>query len=278
MACPPPLRIGYVPEHFSAPLHFARIHFALSATLIPFPSGTGHMVSSLRANELDIAIGLAEGFVTALANPPPTSSSPDEPQPFKLVGTYVETPLCWAISTGVNRHDISSIDQLRRKKLGVSRIGSGSYVMGFVLADQMGWLPNKDKPRDSEIEETPFSEILPLQTFSQLRSAVNDGVADFFLWEHFTSKRYYDLGHIKRIGEIYTPWSSWKIAARDEVVEEGGGSGLGGGGGDSRLEDFFKKLNQGVKYFEENGEEAVRFISEEMDYGEGDARSWMQGV
>ena len=35
-----PLRIGFVPEHFSTPLHFAQKHFGLEATLIPFPSGT----------------------------------------------------------------------------------------------------------------------------------------------------------------------------------------------------------------------------------------------
>lgn len=37
------IRIGFVPEHFSTPLHFAEKHFGLDAKLIPFPSGTGHM-------------------------------------------------------------------------------------------------------------------------------------------------------------------------------------------------------------------------------------------
>ena len=73
---------------------------------------------------------------------------------------------------------------------------SGSHVMGFVLADARSWLRTPG--------ELPF-EVIPLQTFANLRNAVNDGSADFFLWEHFTSKRYYDNGSIKRIGEIYTP-------------------------------------------------------------------------
>lgn len=45
---------------------------------------------------------------------------------FKLVGTYVETPLCWAISTGADR-DLDQAEQLKEKKCGVSRIGR--YVL-----------------------------------------------------------------------------------------------------------------------------------------------------
>ena len=39
------------------------------------------------------------------------------------------------------------------------------------------------------------------------------------MWEHFTSKRYYDNGGIKRVGEIYTPWSSWKIVASTKLED-----------------------------------------------------------
>ncbi|KAG5786451.1 hypothetical protein H9Q71_014475, partial [Fusarium xylarioides] len=44
-----PVRIGYVPEHFSTHRYFAQKHFGLDAELIPFPSGTGHMVTAIRA-------------------------------------------------------------------------------------------------------------------------------------------------------------------------------------------------------------------------------------
>ena len=142
----------------------------------------------------------------------------------------------WAISTGA-KCDINSVADLKNGKIGVSRIGSGSYVMGFVLADQNNWL--------SPSSPNPF-EVIPLQTFEKLRNGVNDSTADFFMWEHFTSKRYYDNGEIKRIGEIYTPWSSWKIVASTSIEK-----------GDSRLEALFEKLDQGVKHFQENQEESV---------------------
>ena len=112
------------PEHFSTPLHFAATHFSLSATLIPFPSGTGHMITSLRADEIDVGIGLTEGWIAGLAQSSSQKASGEERKGgYKLVGTYVETPLCWAISTGSGREDIKSVEDLKGGRCGVSRIG-----------------------------------------------------------------------------------------------------------------------------------------------------------
>jgi hypothetical protein len=132
--------------------------------------------------------------------------------------------------------------------------------MGFVLADQQGWL------LPDTTSSQPF-EFIPLQTFEKLRNAVNDSTADFFMWEHFTSKRYYDNGEIKKVGEIYTPWSSWKIVASTSIKP-----------GDARLEEMFEKIDKGVRYFGGNKEEAVKYISTKLDYSEADAREWMKTV
>ncbi len=84
-----PLRIGYVPEHFSTPLHFAKAHFGLRAELIPYPSGTGHMITALRARDIDVGIGLTEGWIAGLGK----EDAPGDGG-YRLVGTYVESPLC----------------------------------------------------------------------------------------------------------------------------------------------------------------------------------------
>lgn len=73
------------------------------------------MITSLQSNDLDIAVGLTEGFVKALGN---QSRDPE----FRLVGTYVESPLCWAISTGAQR-ELYDVEGLNGKRIGVSRIG-----------------------------------------------------------------------------------------------------------------------------------------------------------
>ncbi|KAL6878947.1 periplasmic binding protein-like II [Trichoderma novae-zelandiae] len=251
-----PLRIGFVPEHFSTPLHFAQKHFGLDATLVPFPSGTGHMITALRADEIDIGIGLTEAWIAGLGK-----EGVEGDGGYRLVGTYVETPLCWAISTGAKRPEITSVDSLKGGKIGVSRIGSGSYVMGYVLADKNGWLtPGAE----------PYSDTVVLNTFENLRKAVNSGEADFFMWEHFTSKKFYDSGEIRRVGEIYTPWSSWKIVASTKLATRGGV--------DARVKDLFEKLDKGVAHFNANPEEAVQYISTNLDYSAEDAREWLKTV
>ncbi|KAL1892562.1 hypothetical protein Cpir12675_004491 [Ceratocystis pirilliformis] len=251
------LRIGYVPEHFSTPLFFAQKYFGLEAELIPFPSGTGHMITSIRAGEIDVAIGLTEGWIAGLGK----EDMPGDGG-YRLVGTYVQTPLCWAISTGAARPEISSVDSLHASKIGVSRIGSGSYVMGFVLADQQKWLVPGTPP---------YSSTVVLNTFASLRDAVNSGAADFFMWEHFTSKKYYDSGEIRRVGEIYTPWSSWKIVASTQLAGENGKV-------DVRVKNLFSKIDKGIEHFNANQEEAVQWISANLDYSENDAREWLKTV
>ncbi|KKY35537.1 putative periplasmic binding ii [Diaporthe ampelina] len=259
-----PLRVGYVPEHFSTPIHFASKHFGLDAELVPFPSGTGHMITALRSNEIDVGIGLTEGWVAGLGKEDVQGDGG-----YRLVGTYVETPLCWAISTGAARPEISNIDSLNGRKIGVSRLGSGSYVMGFVLADQQGWLSQKPAGSSSS-SSSPYSDFVVLNTFENLRKAVNSGEADFFMWEHFTSKRYYDSGDIRKVGEIYTPWSSWKIVASTKLVRDGQL--------DLRLHNLFDKLDKGIQHFNNNHDEAVTYISTELDYSEEDAREWLRTV
>ena len=75
------------------------------------------MVTSLQNDEIDVGIGLTEGWVASLGN-----QLGDREADFKIVGTYVESPLRWAVSTGADR-DISDVDQLAGKKIGVSRLG-----------------------------------------------------------------------------------------------------------------------------------------------------------
>lgn len=88
--------------------------------------------------------------------------------------------------------------------------------MSFVLAQQQGWKPDS-------------LSTVPLGPFGALRNGVtghnnNDPqpgspTADFFMWEHFTTKPYFHatatLPHppLKKISEIFTPWPSWMIVA-----------------------------------------------------------------
>ena len=243
------LRVAYVPEHFSTPLFFAQqqnyyADAGIDVKFIPVIEGTGRLVRLLSDGEVDIAIGLTEGFIADVAK---------GNDAYKVVGTYVESPLCWAVSTGASRTEITSTKDVLGKKIGVSRIGSGSYIMSFVL----GLEHNASKPF--------FSDFPVLSNFANLRQSVNDGTSDAFMWEYFTTKKYYDNKELKQIGEIYTPWPLWVITARRDVDS-------------TQLGLFVSSVARGIDYFNNHHDEAVTYIGSNLDYSEEDARKWLTTV
>ncbi|KAK9457359.1 hypothetical protein V1511DRAFT_165514 [Dipodascopsis uninucleata] len=245
---PGSLKVGYVPEHFSTPLFFAKkegyyTDLGIEPEFVPYISGTGHMIESLKNKEIDVAVGLTEGFVAGLGKGADF---------YKIIGTYVQSPLDWAVSTGIGRTDLNKIADLNSPRIGISRFGSGSHVMGFVLGMQEKWAG-----------EIHFE---PLSTFKNLRESVNGGTTDIFMWEYFTSKKYYDTKEIKYIGSILTPWPSWTITARTEVAST------------PEVARLLEAVNQGIEYFRANQEEAFKYISTNLDYTEEDARAWAKTV
>lgn len=81
------------------------------------------MITALRSREIDVGIGLTEGWIAGLGSKKGVNGSIQKEGGYSLVGTYVETPLCWAISTGANREDIRNVESLKGRKMGISRIG-----------------------------------------------------------------------------------------------------------------------------------------------------------
>jgi len=77
------------------------------------------MITWLQTNHIDIGIGLTEGWVAGLGK----AQAEEKDAGYRMVGTYVETPLCWAISTGAKREELTDASQLKGGKIGVSRIG-----------------------------------------------------------------------------------------------------------------------------------------------------------
>lgn len=243
------LIVGFVPEHFSTPLFLAErqgffLKNGLEVSFKAFPSGSGHLIQSLQEGSINMAVGLTEAFVKAAAS---------DDVCYKLIGTYVKSPLRWAVSTGGKRQDINSVNELEGKVCGVSRIGSGSDIMSKVLKEEKHWT------KDFQYEV--------LDSFGNLRQAVNNKMADFFMWEHFTSKRYFDNGEIKSVGDIYTPWPSWVIVADGVVLKY-----------ETVALAFCKSVNEGIEYFKNNTEEAIRYIVSHFDYEEATVRAWLDTV
>lgn len=184
------IRVGGVPEHFNYPFYLARDYglykkHNIDVDFIIQKCGTGAMISALKQQKVDIIIALTEGLIQEMV----TGTKID------LIGTYVESPLCWAISGKSN----SKLKNLKNKRFGISRLGSGSHLMACVYAMQNNWNKN----------DISFKVV---GDFESLRSSVNKDDTDVFLWETFTSKPFYDSGELTRLGEITTPWPCFMIA------------------------------------------------------------------
>ena len=177
-----------MPEHFSTPLYFARTHGYfknVQVELVPYISGTGSMIQAFAKGEVDAAVGLTEAWIAGIGRK----------EPYRIVGSYVQSPLCWAISTGAHRDITSAQRELRGKTIGVSKIGSGSWVMPTVFSYLQKWTTN---PADKFKFEV-------LHTWDEMCQGADDGKCDAIMWEKFTSKEKVDQGKIKFIGEFYTP-------------------------------------------------------------------------
>jgi len=193
-------RVGGVPEHFNLPWHqciqngsFKKDGVNLSWK--DFPGGTGAMCKALRDNEIDIAIILTEGIVKDII----------AGNPSKIVQTYIETPLIWGIHVGANSnyHDLEHVNG---KKIAISRYGSGSHLMSYVNAQNNDW----------STSDLNFEVVKNLDGAVE---ALTQGTADYFMWEHFTTKPLVDQGVFRRLGDCPTPWPCFVIAVRDEFLE-----------------------------------------------------------
>jgi len=194
------LKVGGVPEHFNYPWYVTLKNKEYSNHNInlrwqDFPGGTGEMCAALRSGEVDIAIVLTEGIIKDIA----------EGNPSKIVQTFVKTPLIWGIHVG-EKSSFKKINDLEHAVIAISRFGSGSHLMAIVNAYNQGW----------DVTGLKFKVVGDLQGGI---NALTSGEADYFMWEHFTTKPLVDQGVFRRIDDCPTPWPCFVVAVRNEVLE-----------------------------------------------------------
>ncbi len=194
------LTIGGVPEHFNYPWYVTLKNKEYTKHNInlrwkDFPGGTGQMNAALRNSEIDIALVLTEGIIKDIG----------EGNPSKIVQTFVKSPLVWGIHVA-NNSSFQKISDLEYATIAISRVGSGSHLMAIVNAYNNGW----------DINRLKFKVVNDLEGGIK---ALTKGEADYFMWEHFTTKPLVDNNTFRIIGDCPTPWPCFVIAARDEILE-----------------------------------------------------------
>lgn len=195
------IKIGGVPEHFNLPWHMCREEGKFKAEQInlewqEYPDGTGALARDLREEKLDAAIILTEGVVKEII------AGTD----LKIVQKYISTPLIWGIHVAASS-SFQSLDDLKQGTAAISRFGSGSHLMAYVNAKNAGW----------DVKSLKFEQIINLEGAVE---ALTQGKADYFLWEHFTTKPLVDKGIFRRIGDCPTPWPAFVIAVRTDFLDQ----------------------------------------------------------
>lgn len=195
------VRIVGVPEHFNLPWHMAIEEDAFKERGIDLvwtdvPEGTGKMSQMLADHETDVAIILTEGIVKSIVGGNPS----------KIVQEYIASPLLWGIHVAADS-SYKSVSDLQDTKAAISRFGSGSHLMAYILAQNEQWDP----------KQLQFEVI---HTLEGAVSALSEKKADYFMWERFTTKPLVDKGIFRRITDCPTPWPCFVIAATDTFVKE----------------------------------------------------------
>lgn len=195
------LRVAGVPEHFNLPwlLCLERKLFSeagINLVWTDVPEGTGKLCQMLRSGEVDLAVVLTEGILKDIASGNPS----------KIIQVYVDSPLLWGIHVAANSK-FEKIDQLEKAKVAISRFGSGSHLMAMVHAKKQGWQTNSIR---FEVVDTIDGAV----------SALSEGRADYFMWEHFMTKPLVDCGVFRRLDDCPTPWPCFVIVATDEALDK----------------------------------------------------------
>ncbi|HDZ06180.1 hypothetical protein LCGC14_0291810 [marine sediment metagenome] len=195
------VKIIGVPEHFNLPWHLAIEEGAFEERGINLewtdvPEGTGKMSELLKNKETDLAIILTEGIVKSIT----------EGNEVKIVQEFIASPLLWGIHVDVSSSH-RSLEDLKDTTAAISRFGSGSHLMSYIQATEMGW----------DTEKLKFNLI------NNLDGAVEGlatGTADYFMWERFTTKPLVDNGTFKHLGNCPTPWPCFMVVSTNEFVTE----------------------------------------------------------
>ncbi|KAI9164404.1 hypothetical protein H9P43_008255 [Blastocladiella emersonii ATCC 22665] len=249
--------LGGVPEHFNVCLIkgieaglFAQRGLEVSFRVCH--GGTGEQLKLLADGELDGCVALTEGLVSGLvARGGPAAAA------YRLLGTYVQTPLTWAVAT----HPDSAVTPatLRGARIGVSRFHSGSHLIPYLHAQRHGWL-------DAGAEE-PF-EFAVNRDFAGLRAAIAARDTDAFLWEVATTQRYFDDGSLRCAGTVVPTWPAFSLAIANASAADGAAAALLDG----------VRASLAAWHALDDGDKVAAVVETIPSYAPKDVRSWLAGV
>lgn len=210
-----------------------------------YPRGTGSMCKGLADSEIEIAVALTEGLVSDKIN---------NKTNYSIAASYVTSPLNWGIVTK-EKSQLNSVEELKGKTFGISRLGSGSHIMAYLVAKQNKW----------DLEHLKFSVKGGLE---DLLHGIEDNSTDSFLWEKFMLKPYVIDKKLKYVGNIVTPWPCFCIAIRDDVLEKYS----------KELKNFLLAIQEACLHFKVERLESLEMIQKKCKLDQEDSSTWFSTV
>lgn len=238
--------IGGVPEHFNIPIKKAIDEGVYSLKNIElywkdYKGGTGDLVKSLANDEIDIGILLTEGAIKAIS----------DGHKFKIIQIYVNSPLTWGVYVD-NSSTLCTEKDVKNPNFCISRFGSGSHLMAFLLAQREQW----------EIKKLHFDVI---DNFIGALKFMPQHPDNLFLWEIFMTKPYVDSDTLKKISTIPTPWPSFSIVVREDFI-------------DNNPDVLYQFLLTTANYtykFKQNALESIEYLANYFDFSIEDMKVWL---
>lgn len=240
------IKVGGVPEHFNLPWHLCieeKLFEKEGVNVIwkDFPGGTGAMNKALKTGEIDVAVILTEGVIKDISANANT----------KIVQTYIGSPLIWGIHVAADSN-FNSVEELKSTKAAISREGSGSHLMTYINAQNHQW----------DIQKDLKFEIV--KNLDGAVEALSKDEAQYFMWEHFTTKPLVDKRIFRRVADCPTPWPCFVIAARNHTITAE----------KDRLKTMLQVLNNKTKDFKDLPHIA-EILAEKYDQKLEDIKQWL---
>ena len=201
------------------------------------------LLDQLEKNDVNCAITVTDAMIVGNSNG----------RKVKLAGTYVSSPLTWAL---VGRPNSSSITTSPVLRYGISRKGSGSHTMAYYSS-------MLDKVKDKSSLSFHVAN-----NFSGLRQGLLNNDFDGFLWEIFTTKPFIDKGELGLIKLVPTPWSAFSFVINSDATKETSSI---------LYNSVFPALNEAINMFQDpkNEKEMINRICKEHGHKELDAIQWL---
>ena len=243
--------IGVVPD-----IHFALLYIAfekkifekygLNLEIKEYAGGTGELSNALANTPiLDVGVGLTEGFVTSISNG----------ADFKIVGTFVETPMRWVVLVPGNS-SYNTIGDLKGRIFGITKFGGGSHINTLLMSNQKGWREGVD------------FHIQVLGDLKSLMLGLENGVVDSFVWELFSIKIFLDKKNLKVIDNLIPPWPCFVVAAKTDFIKQK----------NEKIKLILSVFRESAKIFHYNADLAIEMVSKNFNLSKSDSEIWFKCV